>query len=78
VFLAGDGNDRLYLGPGDRAHGGGGHDLAILPGLAADYALVEEEGRVILNGPDGPVWLVDVEVAEFTEEPGVFYAVEGS
>lgn len=76
VFVAGDGNDRLFLGPGDRAHGGGGQDLAVLPGFAADYALVEEDGRMILNGPDGPIWLVSVEVAEFEGEPGVLYGLE--
>ena len=76
VFVAGDGNDRLFLGPGDRAHGGGGQDLAVLPGHAADYALVEEDGRTVLNGPGGPIWLVSVEVAEFEGEPGVLYGLE--
>ncbi|MGI3185054.1 calcium-binding protein [Nioella aestuarii] len=76
IFVAGDGNDRLFLGPGDRAHGGGGQDLAVLPGQSADYALVEEDGRMILNGPDGPIWLVSVEVAEFESEPGVLYGLE--
>lgn len=76
VFVAGDGNDRLFLGPGDRAHGGDGRDLAVFPGHAADYALIEDAGQIILNGPDGAIWLVSVEVAEFEGEPGVLYGLE--
>jgi len=76
VFLAGRGNDTLILGPGDRAHGGPGRDRAVLPGRAADYALVEAGILRILNGPGGPIRLVAVEEAEFSAEPGILYALE--
>ncbi len=75
VFVAGDGNDRLFLGPGDHAHGGAGLDVAVFPGRASDYALMEEGGTYVLNGPDGPIWTVAIEVAEFTDEPGQRYAL---
>ncbi len=75
ILIAGEGDDRLHLGPGDRAHGGPGRDIAVLEGRAADYALLEEGDISRLNGPGGPIWLVDVERAEFSEEPGVHYAI---
>lgn len=77
VFIGGDGNDRLHLGPGDRAHGGAGQDVAILPGMAADYALSEEGALSVLSGPGGPIFLRSVELAEFEGEPGVFYGLAG-
>ena len=76
ILIAGGGDDRLHLGPGDRAHGGAGLDIAVLEGRAADYALLDaEDGISRLNGPGGPIWLVDVERAEFADEPGVQYAI---
>jgi len=75
IFIAGAGNDRLQLGPGDRAHGGPGLDVAILAGRAAHYALLDEGRLSQLNGPGGPIWLVSVERAEFSDEPGVQYAI---
>lgn len=75
VFVAGDGNDRLHLGPGDRAHGGAGQDIAVLQGRASEYALLDENGLTQLNGPGGPIWLVAMERAEFSEEPGVQYSL---
>lgn len=76
VFVAGRGNDTLILGPGDRAHGGPGRDRALLPGRAADYALVEDGILRILNGPGAPIRLVSVEEAAFSDEPGSLYALE--
>ena len=76
VFLAGRGNDTLILGPGDRAHGGPGRDRAVLPGRATDYALVADGILRILNGPGGPIRLVAVEGAEFSDEPGVLYSLD--
>ncbi len=78
IFLAGLGDDVLHLGPGDRAHGGAGRDRAVLPGRAADYALVEEGEFVILNGPGAPIRMLSVEIAEFSEEPGALYALGGA
>lgn len=75
IFVAGAGNDRLHLGPGDRAHGGAGQDTAVLEGRAEEFALLEEGGIMQLNGPGGPIWLVAVELAEFTESPGSLYAI---
>jgi hypothetical protein len=49
--------------------------MALLEGRAEDYALLQEDGIDQLNGPDGPIWLRDVELAEFSAEPGVAYSI---
>ncbi len=78
IFIARGGDDRLILGPGDRAHGGAGRDVAVLPGAASDYALVEEGAFRILNGPSAPIRLLAVEIAEFSDEPGALYSLNAS
>jgi hypothetical protein len=71
ILLGGAGDDTfLGLGGADRIHGGAGHDLAILPGGRDAYGIGREGARVILEGPQGAVVLVDVEAVEFADAPG--------
>lgn len=71
ILLGGAGDD-TFLGHGgaDRIHGGAGRDLAILPGGRDAYGIGREGARVILEGPQGAVVLVDVEAVEFADAPG--------
>ncbi len=71
-ILLGDAGDDVLIGHGgnDRMHGGGGRDLAILPGARDAYGIGRDGVRVILEGPQGAVTLVDVEAVEFAATPG--------
>ena len=71
ILLGGAGDD-TFLGHGgaDRIHGGAGRDLAILPGGRDAYGIGREGARVILEGPQGAVVLVDVEAVEFADASG--------
>lgn len=71
-ILLGAAGDDVLVGSGgnDRIHGGAGRDLAILPGAREAYGIGREGARVILEGPQGAVVLVDVEVVEFSDAPG--------
>lgn len=78
VILGHGGNDVLTLGPGDRAHGGPGRDRALLPGMASDYALVEQGIIRFLNSAVAPIRLVSVEEAVFSAEPDAIYSLESA
>ena len=71
-ILLGAAGDDVLVGSGgnDRMHGGAGRDLAILPGAREAYGIGREGTRVILEGPQGAVVLVDVETVEFADAPG--------
>ncbi|WP_297771949.1 calcium-binding protein [uncultured Roseovarius sp.] len=71
ILLGGGGDDTLIGSGGhDRLHGGAGRDTAVLPGARNAYRIERENGRVMLEGPSGPVILVAVEVLTFTDTPG--------
>lgn len=71
ILLGGTGDDTLVgQGGADRIHGGAGRDLAILPGGRDAYGIGRDGARVILEGPQGAVVLVDVEAVEFATTPG--------
>lgn len=71
ILLGGTSDDTLVgYGGDDRMHGGAGRDLAILPGAREDYGIGRDGARVILEGPQGAVVLVDVEAVEFADAPG--------
>lgn len=71
-ILLGAAGDDVLVGNGghDRIHGGAGRDLAILPGDRETYGIGRDGARVILEGPQGAVVLVDVETVEFADTPG--------
>jgi hypothetical protein len=71
-ILLGAAGDDVFVGNGghDRIHGGAGRDLAILPGARETYGIGRDGARVILEGPQGAVVLVDVETVEFADTPG--------
>ena len=48
---------------------GEGRDVAVLPGAQADYSFSREEGRLVADGPQGIVRMVQVEALRFAQAP---------
>ncbi|NVJ98275.1 MAG: calcium-binding protein [Alphaproteobacteria bacterium] len=75
-LLGGSGNDILVGGKqNDGLHGGEGTDVALFRGSSEDYSITAVDGGILVEGPDGTDFLVDVEFAEF--EDGVRVDLSG-
>lgn len=69
ILAGGAGDDHIVAGGGaDRIHGGAGTDTAVLPGVAADYALTREGDIVLARAPGGTTRLVAVEEIRFDDD----------
>ncbi|WP_263733441.1 hypothetical protein [Defluviimonas sp. WL0002] len=66
-YLIGDaGDDRFIPGAGsDGLNGGDGDDRIVLSGVAQDYSAHPHGEGLLLSGPEGDDYLVDIETAEF-------------
>ncbi|KAA0920371.1 calcium-binding protein [Aquicoccus porphyridii] len=77
ILIAGPGDDRLVSGGGgDFLHGGAGADLAVLPGLRAEYQFAMEGGRLLAMRGAETHRLLSIESLEFEGEPGRVYRLE--
>ncbi len=76
TLLAGDGDDLLRAGFGDRLHGGAGHDRARLPGRRADWPVSRDGDRLRLGQGRGAVTLFAIEELVFDDAPDEVIAVE--
>ncbi|WP_419904319.1 type I secretion C-terminal target domain-containing protein [Kiloniella sp.] len=67
--LRGHDGDDIFEGRGgdDRLEGGSGNDTAIYSGLFSEYTITDDNGDVIVDGPDGIDRLTDIEVLQFDD-----------
>lgn len=75
--LLGSPEDDILIATGccNRMFGAGGHDVAVLPGRAEDYAMRWEADLLFVQGPtgaaSGSIRLLDVEKLRFSDQPEV-------
>ena len=71
ILLGGAGDDTLVaVGCCARLHGGGGRNVAILPGVSADYAMRWDGDTLLLTSTEGEVRVVSVQELQFAGAEG--------
>lgn len=71
ILLGGDGDDILVAtGCCTRLHGGAGRNVAVLPGVAADYVMHWQGNSLLANNESGEIRMVNVQALRFSEVQG--------
>ena len=71
TLLGGDGDDILVAtGCCTRLHGGAGRNVAVLPGVAADYVMHWQGNSLLANNEGGEIRMVNVQALRFSEGKG--------
>ncbi|MEH6750263.1 MAG: hypothetical protein V7698_08275 [Paracoccaceae bacterium] len=71
ILLGGDGDDILVAtGCCTRLHGGAGRNVAVLPGVAADYVMHWQGNSLLANNEGGEIRMVNVQALRFSEGQG--------
>ncbi len=74
ILIGGAGDERFEPGLGtDRLHGGAGMDVAVLPGVDADYFQGWDGNTLVLSATDRTIYLTGIEALEFEGADGAGY-----